>query len=168
MTTFRSFAEVMNDLLDHENEPLQFVRYLGQVTAGDKRIVVVDGEIYGAYLRKSQDGHWVQNVSLGSHCTLSVATMQERRIIAATQGHYRNEGLHVLGYDFLRDDDGHAKLSEINAGNIGGLARLEQLGKSGAMNRFVNWLHGQKVREITALLGSYTSYNRFMPAAHSP
>ena len=116
-------------------------KYLPRVIEGDKRIVVIGGDIYGAYLRKSSEGHWVQNVSLGSHCRLSIATAQERKIIAATQSHYHKQGLPVLGYDFLRDDKGKATLSEINAGNVGGLARLEQLGKSGTINRFVNWLH---------------------------
>lgn len=154
---FHTFSDVFAWLTAGDKLAVTLSKYLPRVIEGDKRIVVIGGDIYGAYLRKSHEGHWVQNVSLGSHCRLSVVTAQERKIIAATQAHYRKQGLFVLGYDFLRDDKGRATLSEINAGNVGGLARLEQLGKSGTINRFVNWLRSHdKVSGINDLLQSCT------------
>ncbi|MEL6816582.1 MAG: hypothetical protein AAFP03_17500, partial [Cyanobacteria bacterium J06598_3] len=44
------------------------------------------------------------------------------------------------GYDFLMDDDGTWRISEINAGNIGGFARLELLTGQPVMNRLIDWL----------------------------
>ena len=107
------------------------------------RVVVVDGEIYGGYLRRSADGHWVQNVSLGGGCELVPVGSTERVAIAATFQAYQRAGIHVLGYDFLRDDDGSWRLSEINAGNVGGLDRLEHLGVRGVTDRFVDWLQSR-------------------------
>ncbi|MBE9028217.1 hypothetical protein IQ266_00420 [filamentous cyanobacterium LEGE 11480] len=140
LQTFSTFAAVMTYLLSHTDEPLQFVRYLSQVTAGDKRIVVVDGEIYGAYIRRSRSGYWVNNVSFDGDCILSEVTPAEQQAIAGTVEQYRSRGLHTLGYDFLLDHDGVWRISEINAGNIGGFARLEQLTGEAIADRFLNWL----------------------------
>lgn len=138
--TFTTFPQVMKYLNSGQVEPLQFCRYLSNTTAGDKRVVVVDGEIYGSYLRRSKGGHWVNNVSADGECTLADITRDEREAIENTVGHYQKLGLHTLGYDFLMDDDGTWRISEINAGNIGGFARLELLTGQRVMDRLVDWL----------------------------
>ena len=138
--TFSSFAEVVNRLQTGTSEPLQFCRYLNRVNAGDKRVVVVDGEIYGSYLRRSKSGHWINNVSGDGECTLAEITTDEIDAIRQTVGHYQQLELHTLGYDFLMDDDGTWRISEINAGNIGGFARLELLTGEPVMDRLINWL----------------------------
>ncbi|MEL7351884.1 MAG: YheC/YheD family protein [Cyanobacteria bacterium P01_A01_bin.116] len=138
--TFATFRQVMAYLQAGTAEPIQFCRYLANTTAGDKRVVVVDGEIYGSYVRRSKSGHWVNNVSADGECTLAEMTAAETEAIANTVGHYQAMGLHTLGYDFLMDDDGSWRISEINAGNIGGFARLELLTGKPVMTRFIDWL----------------------------
>jgi len=138
--SFNNFSQVIDYLTARTPEPIQFVRYLNQVKQGDKRIVVVDGEIYGAYLRRSKSGHWVNNVSSDGECLLAEITDAEKDAIASTVEAYQTRGLHTLGYDFLLDDDGIWRISEINAGNIGGFARLEQLTGVPIMARFIDWL----------------------------
>jgi len=138
--TFTQFSEVMSYLQEEQVEPIQFFRYLCRTDAGDKRIVVVDGEIYGGYLRRSKSGHWINNVSFDGECTLADITKEEVEAIEHTVGHYQAMGLHTLGYDFLLDDDGTWIISEINAGNIGGFARLEFLTGQPMMDRLVCWL----------------------------
>jgi glutathione synthase/RimK-type ligase-like ATP-grasp enzyme len=120
--------------------PVLFARYLPRVREGDKRIVVVGGEPYGAYLRRAADGHWVQNVSRGGTCEIADVSDDDRALITETSRTYLGAGINVLGYDLLRNDDGGWLISEINAGNIGGLFRLEYLGVPGVTDRFVDWL----------------------------
>ncbi|MGB0561599.1 MAG: ATP-grasp domain-containing protein [Spirulinaceae cyanobacterium] len=139
--SFPDFAAVMQFVQRVPGEALIWMEYLTGVTAGDKRIVVVDGEIYGAYLRRSQSGHWINNVSGDGACTLAEVTRPEREAIAATVGHYQHLGLHTLGYDFLQDGQGNWRISEINAGNIGGFAWLELLAQQPMMAKFASWLH---------------------------
>ncbi|WP_204103901.1 MULTISPECIES: YheC/YheD family protein [Spirulina sp. CCY15215] len=137
---FTLFSEVMNYLQQSQNDPLIFMRYLTRVDAGDKRIVVVDGEIYGAYIRRSASGHWINNVSKDGECFLAEITSEEKEAIAETVDAYRDRGLHTLGYDFLMDEAGKWRISEINAGNIGGFARLELLTSQPIMERLLTWL----------------------------
>ncbi|MFG6097863.1 hypothetical protein SPB21_21535 [Leptothoe sp. ISB3NOV94-8A] len=138
--SWSTFAAVMAQLQTNQTEPLQFCRYLSRTNAGDKRVVVVDGEIYGSYLRRSQSGHWVNNVSSDGGCTLADITTDEVDAIHRTVGKYQALGLHTLGYDFLLDDDGTWRISEINAGNIGGFARLELLTGQPVMDRLISWM----------------------------
>ena len=137
---FSDFAQVMTYLQAHTSESIQFCRYLPRTDEGDKRVVVVDGEIYGSFLRRSKTGHWVNNVGNDGECSLAEITADEIEAITQTVGQYQALGLHTLGYDFLMDDDGTWRISEINVGNIGGFARLEQLGKEAVMQRLANWL----------------------------
>ncbi len=138
--TFDRFSEVMNYLQGGQTEAIQFYRYLNRTDAGDKRVVVVDGEIYGSYIRRSKSGHWVNNVSHDGECILADITKDESDAIKHTVKYYQELGLHTLGYDFLLDDDGTWRISEINAGNIGGFARLELLTGKPVMNRLIDWL----------------------------
>ena len=140
LRSFEHFSEVIDYVGGTTQAPIQLVRYLSQVNQGDKRIVVVDGEIYGAFLRRSKTGHWVNNVSGDGECIEAEISDCEKDAIADTVGAYQERGLHTLGYDFLQDDDGTWRISEINAGNIGGFARLEELTHTPVMARFINWL----------------------------
>ena len=137
---FADFAQAYVYLQGTTNKPLQFVRYLTRVGAGDKRVVVVNGEIYGAYVRRSKSGHWINNVSGDGECFLADITEAEREAIDGTVEYYRRRGLMTLGYDFLQDEDGSWRVSEINAGNIGGFARLELLTGKPVMARFLDRL----------------------------
>ncbi|MGK7893575.1 MAG: RimK family alpha-L-glutamate ligase [Xenococcus sp. (in: cyanobacteria)] len=138
--SFQHFSQVINYVKGTTQAPLQLVRYLSQVNQGDKRIIVVDGEIYGAFLRRSKTGHWVNNVSGDGECIKAEISDYEKNAIADTVIAYQKRGLHSLGYDFLQDDHGIWRISEINAGNIGGFSRLEELTQTKVMERFIDWL----------------------------
>jgi len=138
--SFAHFARAIDYARGTTQAPLQLVRYLPGVKQGDKRVIVVDGEIYGAYIRRSKTDHWVNNVSGDGECLPAEISEFERKAIADTVGAYQQRGLHTLGYDFLQDSDGLWRISEINAGNIGGFYRLEQLTQTPAIDRLLDWL----------------------------
>ncbi len=149
--TFAHFSQVIPYLQGNTEQPLQFVRYLNQVHQGDKRIIVVDGEIYGAFIRRSKSGHWINNISGDGECFLAEISDLEREAIEQTIIHYQSRNLRTLGYDFLMDEAENWRISEINVGNIGGFARLEQLTGQPIMQQLINWLidfarHCQKAR----------------------
>lgn len=137
---FLTFQAVMGYLQQNTDQPIQFFRYLPRTQAGDKRIIVVDGEIYGSLLRRSRSGHWVNNVSGDGDCIHARITKQEELAIANTVSAYQQRELHTLGYDFLMDNDGSWRLSEINAGNVGGFGRLSDLTKEPILERLTYWL----------------------------
>lgn len=141
-SAYASLDEAISHLLALDEEPLQLVRYLKNGSYGDKRVLVVGDQIFGAFLRRSGSGHWVHNITSGGKFERATISEKERDIIAATLPHYHAEGVFTLGYDFLMDDDGSWTLSEINAGNIGGYGRLEQLTGEEVYNRLISWIVG--------------------------
>ena len=118
----------------------EFVQFLKNIGAGDKRVLVVDDEIYGALLRKASTDTWVHNVTAGAKYHASQVGDREREIILKTYDYYRDRGVHTLGYDFLMGDDDEWILSEVNAGNIGGYDWLEEISGEPIMSRLTDWL----------------------------
>ncbi|MEL7501735.1 MAG: hypothetical protein AAFN18_04650 [Cyanobacteria bacterium J06554_6] len=138
---YPSLANALEHLfsLDSGNE-YEFVRFLKNIDAGDKRVLVVDGEIYGALLRKATTDSWIHNVTAGAQYHPGDITDRERSVIEQTYHHYHSRGVYTLGYDFLMDDDGEWILSEVNAGNIGGYDWLEEITGAPIIERLTSWL----------------------------
>lgn len=138
---FGSLEAVLDYLMaSSPNGTYEFVRYLKNIDAGDKRVLVVEGEIYGAFLRKSKTGTWVHNVTAGAGYYPTTITERERTIITKSYPLYGQRGIHTLGYDFLMDDDGAWILSEINAGNVAGYDWHEEITGEPTLGRLVQWL----------------------------
>ncbi|MEO1590579.1 MAG: hypothetical protein AAFU71_04715 [Cyanobacteria bacterium J06632_22] len=118
----------------------EFVKFLKNIDAGDKRVLVVGGEIYGALLRKASTDTWVHNVTAGATYYAAQVGAREQEIIDDTYRQYQRRGVYTLGYDFLMDDEGEWILSEVNAGNIGGYDWLEEISGEPIMTRLTDWL----------------------------
>jgi glutathione synthase/RimK-type ligase-like ATP-grasp enzyme len=104
-------------------------------------VLVVEGQIYGAFLRVASDGGWINNLTHGGTALAAEVTDEEAAAIAETSVIYNERGLYALGYDFLQDDSGRWVLSEINAsGNIGGYRSLEVVSGKPVFPRLLDWL----------------------------
>jgi glutathione synthase len=102
------------------------VKFLKNVSEGDKRIVVVNGQILGASLRLPADGSWLCNVAMGGSSNPAEVTSEERAIISGIHPHLAKLGVIMYGVDTLVDDEGRRVLSEINTTSIGGVAQIAQ------------------------------------------
>ena len=103
--------------------PVMVQAFLPAVTAGDKRILLVDGEPLGAVNRRPAAGEFRSNLAVGGQpeaCELSDA---ERSICAELAPALREEGLFFVGIDVI---DG--RLSEINVTSPTGVREVERLG----------------------------------------
>jgi glutathione synthase/RimK-type ligase-like ATP-grasp enzyme len=136
---FSSALELLNALLEIDPESWEFVEFLNNIDKGDKRVLVVDGEIYGALLRLSPDS-WVHNISAGAQIVPTEIHEREKEIVAQTCSAFHNKGIYTLGYDFLVGNDGLPVLSEVNSGNCGGYAHLDRVSDVDAVARLVNWV----------------------------
>jgi glutathione synthase len=103
--------------------PVMVQAFLPAVTAGDKRILLVDGDPLGAVNRRPAAGEFRSNLAVGGEpeaCGLSDA---ERSICAELAPALRAEGLFFVGIDVI---DG--RLSEINVTSPTGVREVERLG----------------------------------------
>ena len=112
------------ELVTHQQTlPVMVQAFLPAVTAGDKRILLVDGEPLGAVNRKPAPGEFRSNLAVGGAPEATELTDQERRICAALAPALKAEGLFFVGIDVI---DG--RLSEINVTSPTGVREVERLG----------------------------------------
>lgn len=103
------------------------VEYLHNVSLGDKRIVVVDGQTMGASLRLPPKDSWICNVASGGSSHLTAIDDDEREIIKQINPVLAEMGIVMYGIDTLVGNDGKRVLSEINTTSIGGLPQIGKL-----------------------------------------
>ena len=106
------------------DRPYLAMQYLSRVGEGDKRIVVVGGEVLGAVLRVPPPGGWLCNVAQGGRAEPAGVSLAERRILDVLAPRMAELGVVMYGVDTLVGDDGERVLSEVNTMSIGGLNDL--------------------------------------------
>ena len=104
--------------------PVMIQAFLPQVSEGDKRILLVNGEPLGAVNRKPKAGEFRSNLAVGGQPEATDLSAREREICEVLQPALIDAGLFFVGIDVIA---GH--LSEINVTSPTGIREVEQLGK---------------------------------------
>ncbi len=107
-----------------ENIEYLAVKFLKNVSKGDKRIIVVNGEILGASLRMPARDSWLCNISMGGSSSIAQVNYDEIQIVETVNPVLSEMGVVMYGIDTLVDDEGKRVLSEINTTSIGGLPQI--------------------------------------------
>ncbi|AXG70175.1 glutathione synthetase [Kordia sp. SMS9] len=107
--------------LNQQNIEYLAVKYLKKVSQGDKRIVVINGQILGATLRMPAENSWLCNISSGGTSIDTEVTDEEKAIIARINPFLKKIGIGMYGIDTLTNDQGKRILSEINVTSVGGI-----------------------------------------------
>jgi glutathione synthase len=97
-------------------------RYIPEVRAGDKRIILTDGVAVGAVSRVPAAGEARSNLHVGGKAVKATLTAREREICAAIGPALRDRGLIFVGIDVIGD-----YLTEINVTSPTGLQEINRL-----------------------------------------
>lgn len=103
-------------------EPHMVQAFLPEVAAGDKRIVLVDGEVAGAINRLPGAGEIRSNLAVGGSAEKTQLTEAEREICAALGPELKRRGLLFVGIDVI----GGKWLTEINVTSPTGIVAIER------------------------------------------
>jgi glutathione synthase len=103
-------------------EPVIVQRYIPEVRAGDKRIILTDGVAVGAVSRVPAAGEARSNLHVGGKAVKATLTAREREICAAIGPALRERGLIFVGIDVIGD-----YLTEINVTSPTGLQEINRL-----------------------------------------
>ena len=106
-----------------ESLPVMVQAFLPGVAAGDKRILLVNGEPLGAVNRVPSGGEFRSNLAVGGQPQATDLSDAERAICAELAPALQAEGLFFVGIDVI---DG--RLSEINVTSPTGIREVERLG----------------------------------------
>lgn len=102
-------------------EPLIMQKFLPAVSAGDKRVILVDGEPVGAINRVPAAGETRSNMHVGGKPEKVALTDRDREICAAIGPLLREKGQIFVGIDVIGD-----WLTEINVTSPTGIQELER------------------------------------------
>jgi len=104
-------------------EPFIAQKYLPDVRAGDKRIILVDGEVAGAINRVPQPGETRSNMHVGGRAEPTELTDREREICERIGPELRRRGLVFVGIDVIG-----GWLTEINVTSPTGIREVKRFG----------------------------------------
>ncbi|MEM1299815.1 MAG: glutathione synthase [Pseudomonadota bacterium] len=102
-------------------EPLMIQKFLPDVAAGDKRVIIIDGEVVGAINRVPQAGETRSNMHVGGRPEKVDLTDRDREICARLGPILRERGLIFTGIDVIGGN-----LTEINVTSPTGIQELER------------------------------------------
>ncbi|HEX7931393.1 MAG TPA: glutathione synthase [Sphingomicrobium sp.] len=103
-------------------EPHVLQAFLPEVAEGDKRIVLIDGEISGAINRRPKSGDIRSNLAAGGTAEASDLTETEKEICAALGPELKRRGLLFVGIDVI----GGKWLTEINVTSPTGIVAIDK------------------------------------------
>jgi glutathione synthase len=103
-------------------EPHMVQPFLPEVAQGDKRIVLIDGEVAGAINRKPGEGEFRSNLAVGGSAEATDLTERELEICAAMGPELKRLGLIFVGIDVI----GGQWLTEINVTSPTGIIAIDR------------------------------------------
>ena len=107
-------------------EPFMVQQFLPSVSEGDKRIVLIDGEVADAINRKAGEGEFRANLAVGGYAEAAALTPREEEICAALAPALRERGLIFVGIDVI----GGEWLTEINVTSPTGIVAIDKFNNS--------------------------------------
>jgi glutathione synthase len=128
-------ARAIVDMLTHEGHRLAIVQeFLPSVTAGDKRILLLDGEPLGAILRVPRGDDFRSNIHVGGSVVATELTPREHEMVRAVAPRLRADGLHFVGLDVIGE-----RLTEVNVTSPTGIQELGRFTNSKPSDKVIAW-----------------------------
>ncbi|HUG46560.1 MAG TPA: glutathione synthase, partial [Sphingomicrobium sp.] len=119
----RNLASLMELFNRTYREPHVIQKFIPEIAEGDKRIVLVDGEVAGAVNRIPGQSEIRSNLALGGTAAKTELTAREEEICAALAPALRERGLLFVGIDVI----GGRWLTEINVTSPTGIVAIDEL-----------------------------------------
>ena len=126
---------LLDTLTDRGRVPVMAQKFLPNVAAGDKRILLLDGEPLGAILRIPAEADFRANIGVGATTVAAEIDDADRRIIDTIAPSLRADGLFFVGLDVV---DGH--LTEVNVTSPTGIRQLADLSGARPDIEVIEWL----------------------------
>ena len=115
-------------------EPHMVQPFLPDVAKGDKRIVMIDGEVTGAINRRPGEGEFRSNLAVGGSAESTELTARELEICAAMGPRLKELGLIYVGIDVI----GGQWLTEINVTSPTGIVAIDRFNGTDTPSRILD------------------------------
>ncbi len=115
--------------------PVMVQVYLPAAQAGDKRIILLDGEPIGAVNRVPTSGEFRGNMAAGGQAVVTEITEREREICDRLRDTLRRDGLQFVGIDVIG-----GYLTEVNVTSPTGVREIDRLSGVCLGDKVIQWL----------------------------
>jgi glutathione synthase len=116
-----NFTNIISNLIQIHKTPVIIQKFIPQVVTGDKRIIIVNGEPVGSFLRIPQSGDIRSNLACGGTAVISEITDLDLEICKALKPMLVKNGLFLAGIDVIG-----GYLTEINITSPTGIVKIQE------------------------------------------
>ena len=116
-----NYSSLLEMFFNISREPIIAQAYLKEVSRGDKRIIIIDGEAVGAINRIPQKGEARSNLHVGGKAVATDLTAGDLKICDAIGPMLKERGQILVGIDVIGE-----KLTEINITSPTGVQELKR------------------------------------------
>ncbi|APR83294.1 Glutathione synthetase [Minicystis rosea] len=135
-------ARAIVDMLTNEGHRLAIVQeFLPDVSAGDKRILLLDGEPLGAILRVPRGDDLRSNIHVGGSVVPTELTAREQAMVKAIAPKLREDGLIFVGLDVIGE-----RLTEVNVTSPTGIQELGRFTNSTPSDKVIAWAESHAIK----------------------
>lgn len=124
-------------------EPVMIQAFLPEAKAGDKRIILLEGEPIAAVNRIPTKGEFRGNMAVGGRVEAAEITMRDWEICSAIAPTLIADGLYFVGIDVIG-----GYLTEINVTSPTGVREIDRLNQVSLGSKVIEWLQ-QKQQTIS-------------------
>lgn len=131
----RNFNSIVEVSTQQGREPVMVQRYLPEAKAGDKRIILLNGEPIGAINRVPTGNEFRGNMAVGGRVEQTEITPREQEICAMVGPKLRSDGLYFVGLDVIG-----GYLTEVNVTSPTGIREIDLLNKTNLGKQVIEWV----------------------------
>lgn len=121
----KNIASILEQMTRFETRLVMAQEYLPAIRQGDKRILLLEGELLGAVLRVPAESEVRANLHVGGRAEKAELTPADREIIARVGPVMQQHGLFFVGIDVIGD-----RLTEINVTSPTGVQEINALDRT--------------------------------------
>ena len=120
-----NFNVILENFLNSHEEQFIVQNYIPEVKKGDKRIILIDGEVVGAINRIPARNENRSNMHVGGKPIKTSLNKNDKLICETISPHLKNKGLFFVGIDVIGN-----YLTEINVTSPTGIREMNRLNKT--------------------------------------
>lgn len=135
-------ARALVDILTGEGKRLAMAQaFLPEVTEGDKRILLLDGEPLGGILRVPRGDDIRSNIHVGGSVVPAELTARELELVKSLAPRLRQDGLFFVGLDVIGEH-----LTEVNVTSPTGIQELGRFTGTKPSDKVIAWAEARSLR----------------------
>lgn len=133
-----NFNSILEMFFTQNNEPLMIQEYLSDVRSGDKRIILVNGEVVGAINRIPKKGESRSNMHVGGKPQKTTLTKRDKFICKEISQSLKDKELYFVGIDIIGD-----YITEINVTSPTGIREIKSYDSVAIEEIFWNFIENK-------------------------